>query len=86
MLTGRGAVSVTVSTARLRQEMARRGWDAVHLAHEARLSPATVSAALAGRPIAASSLTLIADALRRAPVLDGIDDLLGDDTPERGVD
>lgn len=79
-------MSVTVRAARLRQEMARRGWDAVHLAHEARLSPATVSAALAGRPIAASSLTLIAEALQHAPVLDGIDELLGDDTSEHTLD
>lgn len=79
-------MSVVVRTARLRQEMARRGWDAVHLAHEARLSPATVSAALAGRPIAASSLTLIAEALQRAPVISAIDELLATDEPEPGVD
>lgn len=79
-------MSVTLRAARLRQEMARRGWDAVHLAHEARLSPATVSAALAGRPIAASSLTLIAGALQRAPVLDGIDALILNEGSEADLD
>lgn len=74
-------MSVVVRAARLRQEMARRGWDAVHLAREARLSPATISAALAGRPIAAQSLSLIADALSRAPVVATIDLLLEPESP-----
>lgn len=74
-------MSVVVHAARLRHEIARRGWDAGHLAREARLSPATVSAALAGRPIAATSLTLIADALSRTPVVATIDLLLEPDDP-----
>jgi lambda repressor-like predicted transcriptional regulator len=69
-------MSVTVRRAQLRQEMARRGWDAVDLAHAARLSPATISAALSGHPIAARSLTLIADALAHAPVVTAVDLLL----------
>jgi len=52
-------MSVVVNAARLRLEIARRGWNAVILAHEARLSPVSVSAALARRPIAATSLSLM---------------------------
>ncbi|MGO9583572.1 MAG: hypothetical protein ACLP36_12250 [Acidimicrobiales bacterium] len=79
-------MSVTVRRAHLRQEMARRGWDAIDLARASRLSPATVSAALAGRPIAAKSLTLIAGALSRAPIVESIDALLerGDSGQELG--
>ena len=78
-------VSVIVHPARLRREMTRRGWDAFRLSREARLSPATVSAALAGRPIAARSLTMIADALLHAPVLGVIDALIMDEAPERDL-
>ncbi len=63
----------------LRQEMTRRGWAAVDLARVARLSPATVSAALAGRPIAAASVSLIAKALASAPPDEIIDRLLRDE-------
>lgn len=54
-----------------------RGWAATDLARESRLSQATISAALAGRPVAAKSLGLIARALSRTPVvLDVVDSLL----------
>ena len=56
--------------------MARRGWAAIDLAREARLSPATISTALSGKPISARSLALIAAALLRAPVIDIIDSLV----------
>jgi hypothetical protein len=69
-------MSVIVHPGRLRQEMARRGWAGKDLARESRLSAATVSAALSGRPIAARSVTLIAEALARVPVLATIDSLL----------
>ena len=69
-------MSVIVNAAQLRLEMARRGWDAIHLAKAARLSPATVSTALAGRPVAAQSVQLIAKALAEAPVNEFIDKLL----------
>ena len=69
-------MGVTVHPGRLRQEMARRGWAAADLAREARLSPATVSAALDGRPIAVTSLGLIANALARVPANGMIDSLL----------
>ena len=75
-------MSVVIRPARLRQEMTRRGWDPIQLAREARLSPATVSAALAGRPIAARSLSLIADALLRTPVIDVIDSLIAHDADD----
>ena len=72
-------MSVTINAARLRFEIARRGWSATDLARESRLSPATVSAALAGRPIAAKSLDLIAETFTRVPARQAIDQLiLGD--------
>ncbi len=78
-------MSVVVQPSRLREEMTRRGWDAMHLARESRLSPATISAALAGRPIAARSLTMIADALLHTPVLGVIDLLIVHEKPERDL-
>jgi lambda repressor-like predicted transcriptional regulator len=69
-----------VQRACLVQEMVRRGWAASDLARESRLSEATISAALTGRPIAARSLGLIAVALSRVPPIAGIDALLGPDT------
>ncbi|MGH7861521.1 MAG: hypothetical protein ACREOS_04705 [Candidatus Dormibacteraceae bacterium] len=69
-------MSVIVHAGRLRQEMARRGWAATDLARESRLSPATVSAALGGRAIAASSVGLIAQALSRVPANTVIDSLI----------
>jgi lambda repressor-like predicted transcriptional regulator len=74
------AVSVVVHPGRLRQELARRGWAARDLAREARLSEATVSTALAGKPIAARSLALITEALVRAPILPAVDGLLMTDS------
>lgn len=68
---------ITLQPDRLRLELARRGWSAADLAREARVSPPTVSAALAGRPIAAQSLALIAGALSRGLVVPTIDVLLG---------
>jgi transcriptional regulator with XRE-family HTH domain len=72
-------MSVVVHPGRLRQEMARRGWAAADLAREARISHATVSAALAGKPIAERSLGLMSKALSKAPVLDVADALLMND-------
>jgi hypothetical protein len=57
--------------------MIRRGWGATDLARESRLSQATISSALAGRPIAEKSLALIAKALSRALVLDVVDAMVG---------
>jgi len=75
-------MSVNVHAGRLRQGIARRGWSPVDLARAARLSPATVSAALNGKAIAASSLSLIAKALAEAPPVDVIDRLLFADSEE----
>ena len=60
-------MSVPVDPERLRYELAIRGMAAIDLARQARLSPATVSAALAGKPIAEASLALIAQVLEVTP-------------------
>jgi hypothetical protein len=70
-------VSVVVEPEALKYELAIRGKSAIDLARTARLSPATVSAALAGRPIAEASLRLIVDALAAAPVDEVIVRLVG---------
>jgi hypothetical protein len=58
----------------------------VDLARESRLSQATVSAALSGKPIAERSLALMATALSRTPVLDVVDALIMSDRPEIALD
>ena len=55
------------------------------LAKAARISPATVSAAVNGRPISAACLSLIAHALASAPPDEIIDRLLRDEWPDRGL-
>jgi hypothetical protein len=70
------AVTVIVDARRLRRELARRGLSASQLAREAGLSTPTITAALGGRAISATSLRLIAQALTRLPALDVIDSLL----------
>jgi transcriptional regulator with XRE-family HTH domain len=74
-------VSIVIDPERLRRELARRGLSASDLSHEARISGATISAALAGKPIAASSLQLLGEALLRRPVLAVIDSLLPPEPP-----
>lgn len=69
-------MSAPVDAERLRYELARRGLEAIDLARKARISPATVSAALAGRPVSMTSLTLIARVLESTPVNEVIDRLL----------
>lgn len=69
-------MGVVVHPGRLRQELVRRGWSATDLAREAGVSRPTVGAALAGRPIAARSLGLLAQALARVPAVEIIDDLI----------
>ena len=78
-------MSVVVSADRLRYEMARRGWDGSALARAARISAATVSTALTGRPISAKSLSLIAAALAGAPAVESIDVLLSDRSDDRDL-
>jgi lambda repressor-like predicted transcriptional regulator len=72
-------MSVIVHPGHLRREMIRRGWAATDLARESRLSQATISAALAGRPVAEKSLALIAKALSQASVIGIVDSLLRQD-------
>jgi transcriptional regulator with XRE-family HTH domain len=79
-------MSIVVHPGRLRHEMVRRGWAATDLAREARLSNATVSAALAGRAVSEQSLALIAKALSRAAVVEIIDVLLARDGGELTLD
>jgi transcriptional regulator with XRE-family HTH domain len=70
-------MSVPVWAARLSYELALRGMTAFALAKLAGVSPATVSAALAGKNIAATSLKLMADALETIPVSDFMRRLIG---------
>lgn len=70
-------VGIRVDPERLRLELARRGWTASRLATKAGVSSPTVSAALAGRAIAAQSLGLIARALSSTPPIREIDHLIG---------
>jgi transcriptional regulator with XRE-family HTH domain len=61
---------------RLDRELARRGWNATDLAKASRVSVGTISAARRGRAVSNATLGKIAEALRVAPVVDGIDVLL----------
>lgn len=78
-------VSVTVHPGRLRRELARRALSASELARLSGLSPPTITAALAGHPIAAKSLQRIASALGRVPTIDVIDALLHDGSEPHGI-
>src|SRR5438045_2332636 len=69
-------MGIVVHPGRLRLELARRGWCAADLAREAGVSHPTVSAVLAGRPIAARSLGLIGAALERVPPAASLDRLV----------
>jgi lambda repressor-like predicted transcriptional regulator len=79
------AMSIAVDPARLKLEMDRRGLSAAALAREARLSPPTVTAALAGRPISAASLQLIAKTLARLSVLEMADVLVRRASEDRTI-
>jgi transcriptional regulator with XRE-family HTH domain len=61
----------------LDRELARRGWNATDLARASGCSSATISGARRGRPISSTTLCKIAEALRSAPVIPGIDELIG---------
>jgi transcriptional regulator with XRE-family HTH domain len=67
---------------RLDRELARRGWNATDLAKASGISVATISAGRRGRPVSNATLSKIADALREAPIVEGIDLLL---EPESGI-
>jgi DNA-binding Xre family transcriptional regulator len=74
-------MSIKLSPMRLDRELARRGWNATDLARAAGCSAATISGARRGRAINSATLARIADALRQAPVLPGIDDILNPEEP-----
>lgn len=78
-------MSISVNPDTLRLEIARRGWDAIDLARASRLSAATVSAALAGKPVSAHSVHEMAKALARTPVIELIDKLVSRDRPDLGL-
>ena len=67
---------------RLDRELARRGWNATELAKASGISVGTISAARRGRPVSNATLGKIAEALRAAPIVEGVDLLL---EPESGV-
>jgi transcriptional regulator with XRE-family HTH domain len=67
---------------RLDRELARRGWNATDLAKASGISVGTISAARRGRPVSNATLCKIADALRTAPIVQGVDSLL---EPESGI-
>ena len=60
----------------LDRELSRRGWNATDLARASGCSAATISGARRGRPISSATLCKIAQALREAPVIPGIDELI----------
>ena len=70
-------MTIRLDPARLERELARRGWNATDLAKASGCSPATISGARRGRAVTSSTVAKIAEALRQAPVLPGIDELLG---------
>lgn len=65
-----------VNYERLRREMLLRGWDGVDLAFHAGVSPATVSHAINGLPVSSTTLRKLAQALLRAAVVSGAEELL----------
>ena len=69
-------VSTRLDPARLDRELARRGWNATDLAKASGISVGTISAARSGRPVSNATVCKIADALRDAPIIPGIDSLL----------
>jgi DNA-binding Xre family transcriptional regulator len=69
-------MSIKLNPARLERELARRGWNATDLANASGCSAATISGARRGRAITSDTLSKIAEALRHAPVIPGVDDIL----------
>ena len=70
-------MSVVVETTRLKYELAIRGLSAVRAAKKVGVSAATMTNALAAKPISETSLGLIADALEATPINEFIQRLLG---------
>jgi transcriptional regulator with XRE-family HTH domain len=80
-------MTTRIDPVRLERELARRGWNATDLAAASGISVATISAARHGRLLANATICKIADALLKAPVIPGVDDLLGpsEGTPGNGL-
>lgn len=76
-------MSAALATGRLRFEMSRRGLNQSVLANLCGLTPATICAALGGRPVAESTAARIARALCAVDPIPGIDELL--ETGERRI-
>ena len=70
-------MTVRLNAEQLNRELARRGWNATDLARASGCSAATISGARRGRPVSSTTLCKIAEALRAAPVIPGIDELIG---------
>jgi transcriptional regulator with XRE-family HTH domain len=69
-------VSTRIDPTRLDRELARRGWSATDLARASGVSVGTISAARRGRLVSNGTLCKIANALREAPIVPGVDSLL----------
>ena len=69
-------MSARISRARLDRELVLRGWTAQDLARRSGVSGATISAARHGQPVRPSSIHRIVTALLRAPIVDGVAELL----------
>jgi hypothetical protein len=69
-------MGVVISTARLRYELAQRGWCGCDRARAAGISAPTASAAMAGRPLAPRTVKRIAQALADASPVNRVDELL----------
>lgn len=79
-------MTARLNPVRLDRELARRGWNASDLARAAGCSAATISGARQGRAVSSATLAKIADALREAPVISGVDAILdpAEDPHENG--
>lgn len=66
-----------VNVERLKRELVTRGWNGIDLAFHAGLSPATVSAALQGRPVSTTTVHKMVLALTRQPKIEGSEELVG---------
>jgi transcriptional regulator with XRE-family HTH domain len=69
-------MGITLRSDALRREVARRGLTLADLARAAGISGPTVTAARSGRPVSPASAKRIVAALKAAPPIDGLDELL----------
>ena len=69
-------MSARISRARLDRELVLRGWTAQDLARLSGVSGATISAARQGQSIRPNTIHRIVTALLRAPVVEGMAELL----------